>query len=197
MAITISGSGITSANIADGTIVNADVNSSAAIDGSKISGSFGKVLQVVSTTVTDRNSTTNTDTSGVGTDVGLNVTLTAQSSTSRYLIMLDCGLVGTTSDSVAMILSKGGSKIGNGVDSGSRNGVWCRAAKLGVDHGFSMSGSYFDTTSTTAGSSVTYKSGFVTQAGTGYINRSNNDTNTSLAYGSNTQSTITVMEIEA
>jgi len=47
MAITISGSGITSANIADGTIVNADVNASAAIDGSKISGSFGKVLQVV------------------------------------------------------------------------------------------------------------------------------------------------------
>jgi len=29
MAITISGSGITSANIADGTIVNADINSSA------------------------------------------------------------------------------------------------------------------------------------------------------------------------
>jgi hypothetical protein len=36
MAITISGSGITSANIADGTIVNADINSSAAIDGSKL-----------------------------------------------------------------------------------------------------------------------------------------------------------------
>ena len=38
MAITISGSGITSANIADGTIVNADINSSAAIDGSKLTG---------------------------------------------------------------------------------------------------------------------------------------------------------------
>ena len=49
MAITISGSGITSANIADGTIVNADINSSAAIDGSKLTGA-GKVLQVVSDT---------------------------------------------------------------------------------------------------------------------------------------------------
>jgi len=46
MAITISGSGITSANIADGTIVDADINSSAAIAASKLTGT-GKVLQVV------------------------------------------------------------------------------------------------------------------------------------------------------
>ncbi len=46
MALVLNGSGITSANIADGTIVNADINSSAAIDGSKLTG-VGKVLQVV------------------------------------------------------------------------------------------------------------------------------------------------------
>ncbi len=59
MAITISGNGITSSeiasntitsgNIADGTITNADINASAAIAGSKLSGA-GKVLQVVSKT---------------------------------------------------------------------------------------------------------------------------------------------------
>jgi hypothetical protein len=38
MAITISGSGITSANIADGTITNGDIHPSAAISGSKLSG---------------------------------------------------------------------------------------------------------------------------------------------------------------
>jgi hypothetical protein len=38
MAITISGSGITSANIADGTIVNADIKSDAAIAASKLTG---------------------------------------------------------------------------------------------------------------------------------------------------------------
>ena len=38
MAITINGSGITSSEIADGTIVNADINSSAAIASSKVSG---------------------------------------------------------------------------------------------------------------------------------------------------------------
>ena len=44
-------SGSTGVNkIQDNTIVNADINSSAAIAGSKISGSFGKVLQVVQTT---------------------------------------------------------------------------------------------------------------------------------------------------
>jgi len=57
MAITINGSGITSSEIADGTITstkiadgtitNADINSSAAIAGTKVDGSFGKVLQVV------------------------------------------------------------------------------------------------------------------------------------------------------
>jgi len=44
MAITISGSGITSANIADGTIVNADVNDVAA---SKLTGAFTEVTETV------------------------------------------------------------------------------------------------------------------------------------------------------
>jgi hypothetical protein len=45
MATTITGSGVD--NIVDGTITNADINASAAIAGSKVDGSFGKVLQVV------------------------------------------------------------------------------------------------------------------------------------------------------
>lgn len=65
MAITINGSGtvtgisvgglpdgtITSTEIADGTITNADINASAGIAGSKVDGSFGKVLQVVHSTL--------------------------------------------------------------------------------------------------------------------------------------------------
>ena len=160
----------------------------------------GKVLQVVSTTVTDRNSTTNTDTSGVGTDVGLNVTLTSQSSTSRYLIMLNMGIIsGSGGESVGIILSKGGSKLANGVDVSSRNGVWARSPAYtgNGNHASSLSASYLDTTSTTSGSSVTYKAGLVMQTGTGYINKAAVDTNTSSVYGSYTSSTITVMEIEA
>ena len=58
-------SGSTGVNkITDGTIVNADIASGAAIAGSKISGSFGKVLQVVSladTTAVNSTSTTFAD----------------------------------------------------------------------------------------------------------------------------------------
>jgi hypothetical protein len=43
---------ITSAKIVDGTIVNADINASAGIVSSKLSGT-GKVLQVVQTVKTD------------------------------------------------------------------------------------------------------------------------------------------------
>jgi len=52
MSITISGSGITSANIADGTIVNADINSSAAIAASKLSGVASTALDSPSVTGT-------------------------------------------------------------------------------------------------------------------------------------------------
>lgn len=65
MATLISGS--TGVNkITDGTIVNADIASGAAIAGSKIDGSFGKVLQVVhatDSTYTTSSSTSYTDTS--------------------------------------------------------------------------------------------------------------------------------------
>ena len=56
---------IQSLGITDGTIVNADINASAAIAGTKISGSFGKVLQVVQGTTTTSTSTS----SGSFTDV--------------------------------------------------------------------------------------------------------------------------------
>jgi len=70
MAITISGSGITSANIADGTIVDEDVADVAAskltgalpaIDGSALTNlSAGKVLQVVSYRASNVGTTTST-----------------------------------------------------------------------------------------------------------------------------------------
>ncbi len=84
MAITISGSGITSANIADGTIVNADINSSAAIDGSKLTG-VGKVLQVVSTTKTSIFTTTSSSYVDV---TGASATITPSATTSKILVTI-------------------------------------------------------------------------------------------------------------
>jgi|18_taG_2_1085343.scaffolds.fasta_scaffold06683_5 hypothetical protein len=81
MAITISGSGITSANIADDTIVNSDINSSAAIASSKLSGT-GKVLQVVHSTLrTAVDDTTTTTYAEIHTQYRVTITPTSSSST--------------------------------------------------------------------------------------------------------------------
>ncbi len=55
---TLATSAVTSTKIADGTILNADINASAAIAGSKVDGSFGKVLQVVASHDPNKSSTT-------------------------------------------------------------------------------------------------------------------------------------------
>ena len=76
-------SGSTGVNkIQDNTIVNADINSSAAIAGSKISGSFGKVLQVVSAQYRTEVSTTSTS----FVDSGLSASITPSSTSSKVLV---------------------------------------------------------------------------------------------------------------
>ena len=73
---------ITAGKIVDGTIVNADINSSAAIAGSKINGSFGKVLQVVEGTHATNETTTST--SYVAT--GLDAVITPSATSSKILV---------------------------------------------------------------------------------------------------------------
>ena len=91
MALTLNGSGITSANIVDGTIVNADVNDVAAskLTGALPAGMGGKVLQVVQTTST----TGSTIVGGAGwTDVlGSTLTITPSSTSSKILITFNTG----------------------------------------------------------------------------------------------------------
>ena len=169
--------------------------------GSGITFPAGHILQVQSTVVTDRNSSTDTDTSGTGTDVGLNVTITPKKSGSYFFIQCSIGIGTTTNDSWGIILSRDGTKIGNGVDSGARNGVFFRgpdhAGAAGNDgnHGVGASNHYVDTTGSTAGTSIAYKCGLVTQGGTAYINRPESHTDIHLVYGSETSSSVTVMEI--
>ena len=77
---------LTSLGITDGTIVNADINASAAIAASKLSG-VGKVLQVVTATTTSP--TTTTSTSFVTTN--LSVSITPSSTSSRVLVLVTSG----------------------------------------------------------------------------------------------------------
>ena len=83
-AADITDSIITSAKIVDGTIVNADINASAAIVSTKLSGSLGKVLQVIqgtSSTSTSNNTTTYADSS-------LSASITPSSVSNKVLVLL-------------------------------------------------------------------------------------------------------------
>ena len=79
MATTITGSGVN--NIVDGTITNADINASAAIAGSKLSGA-GKVLQVVSASTSGDISTTSSGFQATG----LVVSITPLNTSSKLFV---------------------------------------------------------------------------------------------------------------
>jgi len=75
---------IKSLGITDGTIVNADINASAAIAGTKISGSFGKVLQVVTASNTALQNTASTSYVDA---TNLSVSITPSSASNKILIL--------------------------------------------------------------------------------------------------------------
>ena len=220
MAITINGStGITSSEIADGTIVNADVNDVAAskltgalpaISGANLTGltsaqmPSGSVLQVVSTQNNSLNSTINTNPAAYS-SVGLSVDITPKSSNSKFLITVTVGL-GTTatgSNSWGLTLFRDSSRSSlNGNDSGNRKGCFVKgvdhAGSNGADanHSIGAMNHGVDTTSGTAGTTITFKAGGVTEAATMYINRCESNPNNGQIYSSRTSTTISVMEVE-
>jgi hypothetical protein len=93
MAITIAGSGIVSANIADGTIVDADMGGMAAskltgalpaISGSALTGTVGKLLQTVGLVVTAQGSQTLTTSDALVSAITLDITPLGAS--SKFLV---------------------------------------------------------------------------------------------------------------
>ena len=157
MAITISGSGITSANIADGTIVNADVNDVAA---SKLTGALpaisgaslsnlpggGKLLQVVST----HNTASTVITANTN---FMSVSITPSSTSSKILIFVTLTSVAERSNySYAegyWTIRKGASTLTVMDGIAPWNGNAHGSRSIG-----SMSCNYLDSPSTT--SSITY-----------------------------------------
>jgi len=161
MAITISGSGITSANIADGTIVNADVNDVAAskltgalpaIDGSSLTNlpGGGKVLQVVTGAAQSSRVTFSSTTFA---DTGLTVDITPSATSSKILVIAsgDSWIQGTGWNAYLEIRlmrdSTEISRVRNAYDSGNST----FGARLTNAHTLSI----LDSPSTT--SAVTYK----------------------------------------
>ncbi len=141
-------SGSTGVNkIQDGTVVNADINSSAAIAGSKISGSFGKVLQVVqtehSTQVTCNNTVNPCQT-------GLTGNITPSATSSKILVMWNCGgyMKQPFDAACTFYLYKNGSELKELAL------VLDNSTASGYAQGGTMSGQYLDSPNTT--SAITY-----------------------------------------
>jgi hypothetical protein len=177
MAITISGSGITSANIADGTIVNADINSSAAIAASKLTGT-GKVLQVVQGTQPSSASSTTTTFA----DTGLTATITPSSTSSKILVIVNqyYNMYASGNMGMDMKILRGSTEIDNlpRIQFGTNSGTYYQN-----NYGSQVM-SKLDSPNTT--SATTYKTQFcrVTYTGTPYA-----------CDALSTSTTITLMEI--
>jgi hypothetical protein len=172
---------IQSLGITDGTIVNADINASAAIAGTKLSGA-GKVLQVVSTTKTDRFSVASSSFTDV---TGLSVSITPSSTSNKILILSNfCCSFSGNSRIAYFNLVRGSTDIAQPSVSGSTTASYT----YDVDQLHAVAINYLDSPSTT--SSTTYK-----------IQTKLNNADTSVIIGDRNNgdidviSTITVMEI--
>ena len=171
MAITISGSGITSANIADGTIVNADVADLAAskltgalpaIDGSALTNlpGGGKVLQVVSASTNTATEFTATTTWVAMTNFTATITPTATDST--ILVFMNSGMK-TYYSGVVMARIKRGATVVKTI------GEYCYGWDYG-SNGTPLSLIHHDSPATTSAISYTLELLRETSSGRVYFN---------------------------
>jgi hypothetical protein len=185
---------IQSLGITDGTIVNADINASAAIAGTKLGA--GAVLQVVQTHKVD---TFNTSSTTLVDITGLSASITPSSASNKILVMCHIGICGAGGDGVsaAVALIRGSTNIGGGTAEGGRvSGISRTASGANADHGNGLSFQYLDSPATT--SSTTYKIQTVSQTSFSvYVNRGGTDSDVGFSYGTRTSSTLTLIEIAA
>jgi hypothetical protein len=135
---------IQSLGITDGTIVNADINASAAIAGTKISGSFGKVLQVVSATY----NTQETTSSNSYVTSNLTVSITPSSASNKILVF------------ASAVIATSGTATHNGVT------LYRNSTNLSTDD--SMAHSYGDAGSVRCNIGVHYLDSPATTSSTAY-----------------------------
>jgi hypothetical protein len=178
-----------STNIADGTIVNADINASAAIAGTKLSGA-GKVLQVVQTVKSDTFTTTAT----TATDItGFSASITPSSASNKILVLVNLmSSSGTGMITGSHLLLRGATIIAGGDAAGTRATGFCSTGPWdGNWQGINGNAVYLDSPNTT--SSTTYKIQVIKEASTYYLNRTGRDTDD--AWHCRSASTILLLEI--
>ena len=150
----------------------------------------GKVGQVVETRLTDTRTTTSTSYSAIS---GLEASITPSATSSKILVFANVVFSSSNHAHIKFSRDNGSSFVGNGVASGSRDGVNFYAYSV-VNSARADSIMFLDTTNTA--SEITYKAYWKTQSGqTGCLNRTPNDTDA--MYGARGVSSITLMEILA
>ena len=136
---------IKSLGITDGTIVNADISSSAAIATTKLGA--GAVLQVVQMTSDTQDTTTSTS----FVDTVLTLSITPSSTTSKVLIMASFTGGNNTSEAGARFtIKRTSTNLGNGTNGFSNNNDLCS----GYHHN-NVCLTYLDSPSTTSATTYT------------------------------------------
>ena len=155
---TITGLQINSANIVDGSIVNSDINSSAAIASSKISGGVGKVLQVVQHEFTTGQFTT---TSNSYVDVtGFTQAITPTAASSKIFVMLNPHIQsnpnGTYNGGTAVLLARSVAGGGYSTIAASNLQLYMTDSGARYQDGF-LNMNILDSPSYSLGNAITYK----------------------------------------
>ena len=190
---TVDSSGIT---MASGKGLAGDASSLTNIPAANLTGSLpagmgGKILQVVSTTKTDTFSTSSTSYTDV---TGLSASITPSSTSSKILVIVNVlGSQDVNVNRIFMKLLRDSTSICIGDSSGSRDRVSFGSGSYESVFMTTWSQNYLDSPSTT--SATTYKIQMRVSASTGYINRADDDTDSSIHQRG--ASTITLIEVGA
>ena len=153
---------IKSLGITDGTIVNADIDTAAAIATSKLGA--GAVLQVV--TATDSTQRTTTSTSFVTGSNTLSVSITPSSTSNKILILMTSGGGNNGTGTASYSVYRGATNLGDG-----SNGFLSIQSNGGQIQS-QVAVNYLDSPNTT--SSTTYQVYFRASSNTAYLNLNNN-----------------------
>jgi hypothetical protein len=138
---------IQSLGITDGTIVNADINASAAIAGTKLSGA-GKVLQVI--TATDSTSRSTSSSSFVTASNTLSVTITPSSASNKIFIITNFIASMGSGEQSFFTIFRGATNLGHSTG-GMIGGTIINSSAFNMPHSMS----FLDSPSTT--SATTYR----------------------------------------
>jgi len=184
---------IQSLGITDGTIVNADINASAAIDATKLTGISAGIIQIKQTTKTDTFSTSSASFVDI---TGMSISITPTLSTSKILVVVDARLGGeSTGTPMRVRLMRDSTDIYIGDANGSRSRSFSMFSvydPAGAGYAVGQISTFFiDNPATT--SATTYKIQMATDTSLGYINRNHANSNNS-SYAT-TASSITAIEV--